>query len=1148
MNDDPQRGGLAPRAMRSPQSISGKMMSPEDGGYAELCVTTNFTFLTGASHPEELVARAAELGISAIAITDRNSLAGVVRAHSALREIKRALEDGVAGADGTVSIRGQSVHDPSSRQSRDGAGVQAPPRLPQLIIGTRLVLTDSAIEWLALPTDRAAYARLSRLLSLGKRRAKKGQCDLTLSDLHAAAEGMILIALPPDPLHNPAPDALLRDMGRRFPGHVFVGAGPRYDGRDAARLRHLAGLAQRSAVPMVAVGDVLMHHGRRRRLADVLTCIREGMTIDAIGRRALPNAERRLKPPADMARLFRDHPAAIRRTLEIAGRCAFSLDELSYEYPDEVTGGEPPQKRLERLTAEGLRRRFPHGVPVDTLGKVEKELRIIKALNFAAYFLTVNDIVAFARSRGILCQGRGSAANSVICYALGITEVAPDTIAMVFERFMSEARGEPPDIDVDFEHERREEVIQHIYETYGRHRAGLTATVIHFRTRAAIREVGKVMGLSEDLLASLTGSSWGWSSRPPGPEALAELGLNPEDRRLEQTLHLIGEIIGFPRHLSQHVGGFVITKGRLDELCPIENAAMEERTVIEWDKDDINALGILKVDVLSLGMLTAIRKCFGLIEQHGGPVFTLENLPREDVPTYDMLCRADAIGVFQVESRAQLNFLPRMKPREFYDLVIEVAIIRPGPIQGGMVHPYINRRQGKEPVNLPSTDLRPVLERTLGVPLFQEQAMQIAVVAAGFSPEEADRLRRSLATFKRMGTIATFRDRFISGMLERDYDLPFAEQCFAQIEGFGEYGFPESHAASFALLVYASAYLKCHHPAAYACALLNSQPMGFYAPAQIVRDLREHRAEVRPVCVNQSEWDNTLQMRADGKLALRLGFRQIKGLREGDAAWIVAARGNGYPDPESLWRRAGVPPAAMERLAEADAFAGMQLNRRDALWAVRAIRAPKPLPLFDQDGEGIKEDTPDLPQMTLGEQVIDDYLALRLSLRAHPMEILRPHLPGLTPHADLPHAPNRVSVCGLVITRQRPGTASGVIFITLEDETDVCNVVVWPKVYEKFRRIVIGGRLLRISGRLQREEGIIHLIADDVEDLSPTLAILGDLAIEAIDPTEGRGDEVRRPVTTRELPPNHPLRARSLRGMRHPRDQAKILFPMSANT
>ena len=1112
--------------------------SDDLAGYAELCVTSNFTFLTGASHPEELVARAAELGLAAIAITDRNSLAGVVRAHSALREIARGLEGG-----GVVTIRGQVVHDPSSRQTRGGAGLALPPRVPKLVIGVRLVLADTPVEWLALPTDRAAYARLSRLLSTGKRRAKKGHCLLALADLQAAAEGMILIALPPDAAVAAAPVAMLRDMVRRFPGDVFLGAAPRYDGRDAARLSARARLAQRSGAPMVAVGDVVMHHGRRRRLADVLTCLRDKTTIDAIGRRALPNAERRLKSPGDMARMFRDHPAALKRTLEIAGRCAFSLDELSYEYPDEVTNGEPPQRRLERLTGAGLRRRFPGGVPEGTMQKVEKELRIIGVLGFAAYFLTVNDIVDFARSRGILCQGRGSAANSVICYALGITEVAPDVIAMVFERFMSEARGEPPDIDVDFEHERREEVIQHIYETYGRHRAGLTATVIHFRSRAAIREVGKVMGLSEDLLAALAGTSWGWSSRAPGPEALAELGLNPEDRRLALTLELVAEIIGFPRHLSQHVGGFVITKGRLDELCPIENAAMDGRTVIEWDKDDIDALGILKVDVLSLGILTCIRKSFDLIAQHGGTRWDLETLPREDPDTYAMLSRADAIGVFQVESRAQMNFLPRMKPREFYDLVIEVAIIRPGPIQGGMVHPYINRRQGREPVVLPNTDLRAVLERTLGVPLFQEQAMQIAVVAAGFTPEEADRLRRSLATFKRMGTIGTFRDRFINGMLDRNYDLPFAEQCFAQIEGFGEYGFPESHAASFALLVYASAWLKRHHPAAFACALLNSQPMGFYAPAQIVRDVRDHRVEVRPICVNNSEWDNTLEPRADGKLALRLGFRQIKGLRSEDAEWIVAARANGYPDVESLWRRAGVPPAALEHLAEADAFAGMQMNRRDALWAVRAIRAPKPLPLFGPEGEGIREPVADLPQMTLGEQVINDYLSLRLSLRAHPMEILRPHLDGLTAHCDLPGAPTRVSVCGLVITRQRPGTASGVIFITLEDETGVSNVIVWPKVYAQFRRVVIGGRLLRVTGRLQRDQGVIHLIAETVEDLSPMLGMLGDLGAEAIDPTEGRGDEVRRPVALRELPAGHPLRARSQRGMRHPRDQAKALFP-----
>jgi error-prone DNA polymerase len=1110
-------------------------------GYAELCAMSNFTFLTGASHPEELVVRAAELGLSALAVADRNSVAGVVRAHVALREIRRAAAEG-----GEVRVRGQVRLDPSSRQQLGGGGgLVVEGVLPRLIPGARLVLVDCPIDWVALPTDRAAWSRLTRLLSLGKGRAAKGDCHLTLADLQERGEGMILLALPPDPLAGPVPEGVLADMARRFPGDVALGAAPRYDGRDGARLVALATLAQRVGAPMVATNDVALHHARRRHLADVLTCIREGVTIDALGRRALPHAEHRLKGAAEMARVFADHPAALARTVQLAARCAFSLDDLSYEYPDEVSGPEPPQARLERLTAQGLRRRFPDGVPAGTLAKVEKELRVIARLQFAAYFLTVNDIVEFARSQGILCQGRGSAANSVICYALGITEVAPDVISMVFERFMSEARGEPPDIDVDFEHERREEVIQWIYARYGRHRAGLTATVIHFRTRAAIREVGRAMGLSSDLIAALAGLQWGWSASAPSPEALREMGLDPGEPRLRRTMRLVAEIIGFPRHLSQHVGGFVITRGRLDELCPIENAAMEGRTVIEWDKDDIDALGILKVDVLSLGMLTAIRKCFDLIEQQGGPAYDLETIPREDPATYAMLCKGDSVGVFQVESRAQMNFLPRMKPRQFYDLVIEVAIVRPGPIQGGMVHPYINRRQGKEPVVLPSTELRAVLERTLGVPLFQEQAMQIAVVAAGFTPDEADKLRRSLATFRRMGTIGTFRDRFIGGMLERGYEPAFAEACFAQIEGFGEYGFPESHAASFALLVYASAWMKRHHPAAFTCALLNSQPMGFYAPAQLVRDLREHGGEVRPVCVNRSAWDCTLEARADGRLALRLGFRQIKGLRAEDADWIIAARGNGYPDVESLWRRAGVPPATLERLAEADAFAGLPLSRRDALWAVRAIRAPKPLPLFGIEGEGVVDAVPNLPTMTLGAQVVEDYLALRLSLRAHPMEILRPHLPGLTAHAALPAAPPKVSVCGLVITRQRPGTASGVIFVTLEDETGVCNVIVWPKVYERFRRAVIGGRLLRVTGRLQREQGIIHLLAEEVQDLSDRLGLLGDpghpAGPGAIDPTGGRGDEARRPVQARELPPHHPLRGRA--GARHPRDQAKKLFP-----
>ena len=1265
--------------------------SEETPRYAELCVTSNFTFLTGASHPEELVTRAAELGLEAIAITDRNSLAGVVRGFSALKELQRevdeaiairsarqidpcsrqdvgtgatvarpeqlmtggaeeggaqktarlALDDlrpetalspdpdpdtdadtgmdadtgvsapkatgagdegpgvaasgaarvravlsgiapkmgGQAGADGDAEGHaGHAVEaifgtggtgaetraelvprsgapisaacDAAAQQAAasaagDGAPVsgngaagqkarpRSAPHLPRLIAGCRLVLRDSPAHWLALPTDRAAYARLSRLLTLGKRRAEKGQCHLDLRDLLEGGEGMILIALPQKGPGDAQTADHLRRAARAFPGQVFLGAAPRYDGSDREHLNRCALLAQRSSAPMVAVGDVLMHRASRRQMADVLTCMREHITIDQIGTRALPNAERRLKGAADMARMFRDHPGALRRSVEIAARCSFGLNELSYEYPDEISTHETPQARLERLVWQGLDRRCPKGIPDRYAALARKELRMVADLGFAAYFLTVHDIVQFARGQGILCQGRGSAANSILCYALAITDVTPEQITMVFERFVSKYRGEPPDIDVDFEHERREEVIQHIYATYGRHRAGLCATVIHFRGRAAIREVGKVMGLSQDVTAALSGQNWGWSLSGTEEDRLREIGLDPEDRRLAQTVRLIGEIVGFPRHLSQHVGGFIITKGRLDELCPIENAAMEDRTVIEWDKDDIDTLGILKVDILSLGMLTCIRKSFDLIAQHRGKQLSIATVPQGDGQTYDMLCRADAIGVFQVESRAQMNFLPRMRPREFYDLVIEVAIVRPGPIQGGMVHPYINRRQGREGVEFPSEELRQVLGKTLGVPLFQEQAMQIAVVAAGFTPEEADRLRRSLATFRKMGTISTFRDRFIGGMLDRGYNIEFAERCFSQIEGFGEYGFPESHAAAFAMLAYVSAWLKRHHPAEFACALLNSQPMGFYAPAQIVRDAREHRIEVRPVCVNHSDWDNTLERRADGSLALRLGFRQIKGFREEDAGWIVAARGNGYRDPQGIWLRAGVSPPVLERLAEADAFAGLGLARRDALWQVRAIRGQQPLPLFNDpiDGEGIAEPDVPLPAMHLGEEMVEDYVATRLSLRAHPMELIRPHLSGLTPHADLGAAPlGQVAVCGLVITRQRPGTASGVIFLTLEDETGVSNVVVWPKVYERFRREVMGGRLLRVSGYLQREGIVIHLIAQRIEDMSGHLTQLGHPLADDIGHTSPPADEAPRPATRRPT-------------ARHPREQAKRLFP-----
>ena len=1098
--------------------------------YAELCVTSNFTFLTGASHPEELVLRAVELGLSAIAITDHNSLAGVVRAYSALKELARDTVE-------PIKIKSGQQLDHSSRQPISPSMELPRPeraRLPKLIVGCRLLLRDSPVDWIALPQDRPAYARLSRLLTLGKSRAEKGKCYLDMSDILEGCTGIILIALPQKNIHEKQVHEHIQAAVHCYPGHVFVGAAPKYNGLDHEYLKACANLAHRTSAPMVALGDILMHHGSRRQLADVLTCMREHITIDEIGTRALPNAERRLKAGADMARMFHAHPAAIKRSLEIAARCGFCLSELSYEYPDEISGTETPQERLTRLAEEGLKRRYPSGVPQKAYAKVKKELALVQKLQFAAYFLTVHDIVQYARSQGILCQGRGSAANSILCYLLGITDVSPETISMVVERFVSEHRGEPPDIDVDFEHERREEVIQHIYAKYGRRRAGLCATVIHFRSRAAIREVGKTMGLSQDVTANLSGQIWGMSSGGADPERIRELGLDLNDKRLAQTIRLIGEIIGFPRYLSQHVGGFVITKGRLDELCPIENAAMEDRTVIEWDKDDIDALGILKVDILSLGMLTCIRKCFDLIEAHeGGERLSIASVPQADSSTYEMLCAADAVGVFQVESRAQMNFLPRMKPREFYDLVIEVAIVRPGPIQGGMVQPYIRRRQGFEEAEPFGPALEEVTRKTLGVPLFQEQAMQIAVVGAGYSAEDADHLRRSLASFRRMGTIGAHRERFINGMLGNGYSAEIAKKCFSQIEGFADYGFPESHAAAFALLAYVSAWLKRHHPAVFACGLLNSQPMGFYAPAQIVRDAREHHVEVRPICVNNSEWDNTLERRADNSLALRLGFRQIKGFRKDDADWIVAARGNGYPAPDSLWLRAGIAPNVLERLAEADAFHDMRLGRRNALWHVKAIRGRQALPLFNDpiEGEGIREPAVDLPAMHLGEEVVEDYVAMRLSLRAHPMELLRPDMPDIMTHAALATAPQtRITVCGLVITRQRPGTASGVVFLTLEDETGVSNVVVWRKVYEQFRRAVMGGRLLRITGQLQREGTVVHLIAQHIEDMSSRLSELGHPMGNEIGDTTTQSDDAPRPVRN---PPS----------ARHPREQAKRLFP-----
>ena len=1083
--------------------------------YAELYTISNFTFLTGASHPEELVIRARELGLSAIAVTDRNSFAGIVRGHAAAKEI----------------------------------GVR-------YIVGVRLVLSDGG-EILAYPENREAYGRLCRLLTTGKRRCEKGSCELHLSDVLEYGEGSVLIV----PEQELAP-RIGRALAKAFPEHVFIGLVPRYDGEDDARFREAARFARRAELPLVSLGNVLMHKAARVRLADVLSCIREKTTIDKLGQLAQRNAERRLKSEFEMRRLYHDWPQALANAERIADRCRFSLDELKYEYPDEVTDGVAPDKRLRMLTEAGLKRRYPDGVPLHVRGLVEKELKLIGDLDYARYFLTVHDVVEFARSRGILCQGRGSAANSVVCYALGVTEASPDMITMVFERFISEARNEPPDIDVDFEHERREEVIQHLFEKYGRHRAALCSTVIHFRSRAAIREVGKAMGLSVDVVSALSSQVWGWSESGISDERAKAAGLDITDQRLRMTLELTSEIIGFPRHLSQHVGGFVITRGRLDEFCPIENAAMHDRTVIEWDKDDIDVLGMLKVDVLALGMLTCIRKAFDLLKLWKREDYTLATLPKEDPAIYDMLCEADTIGVFQVESRAQMNFLPRMRPRCFYDLVIEVAIIRPGPIQGNMVHPYIKRRRGEEAVVYPSDDLKPALGKTLGVPLFQEQAMQIAQIAAGFTASEADALRRALGSFRGPGSVENFRERFMKGCLDRGYDLEFAQNCFNQLEGFSGYGFPESHAASFALLVYASSWIKCHHPEVFCCALLNSQPMGFYAPAQIIRDARSHGVKVLPVCAEHSYWENVLEPVGDGSLAVRLGFRQIKGFSEEDGLWLASARGNGYRSIEAIWRRAGLSRPALSKLAGADAFAEYGLTRREALWEVQGLGGDKPLPLFRDTGEGLEDGPVILPVMDTREEVFEDYVAMRLTLREHPVKLLRPDIGRFLPTSQLRDTQDGayVTVCGLVITRQRPGTASGVIFVTLEDETGTANAVVWPKTFERHRKEVMAGRLLRIRGRLQREGIVTHVMSAVIEDLSWMLDTLGysARADDQIDPTYLNADEVKKPVpvqpkdkkqvTGRPLPEEVTYELQKARhaaygtGARHPREQAKKLF------
>ena len=1121
--------------------------------YAELQVTTNFSFLRGGSHAEELIAHATVLGLDAIAITDRNTLSGVVRAHVAAKE----------------------------------AGLR-------LVIGARLDLTDGP-SLLCFPTDRAAYGRLCRLLSLGQGRARKGQCILHLDDVAAFATGQIFVALPPEdgpqeagPQEDRSQEDGPPDDGTGLYGTLnrlkaalgatplYLAASNLYRSDDRARIAMLSALAKRCATPLVATNDVLYHAPHRRPLQDVLTCVRNHTTIAEAGFHLEANAERHLKKPSEIARLFAGFEDAIERTIEIVTACRFSLDELVYEYPDEpVPPGKTAQAHLEALTFAGAHHRFPQGVPADVDATLERELALIKMLNYAPYFLTVHDIVAFARSRGILCQGRGSAANSCVCYVLGITAVNPTEVDLLFERFISSARKEPPDIDVDFEHERREEVIQYIYARYGRDRAGLAATVISYRARSAVRDVGRAMGLSEDTVSALAGRVWGTRSGGTLPEKhVREAGLDPTGPLLATVLELSEDLIGFPRHLSQHVGGFVLTRGPLTEVVPVGNAAMADRTFIEWDKDDIAALGLLKIDVLALGMLSCIRRAFALLDAHHRRPMSLARVPREDAATYDMLCRADSIGVFQVESRAQMNMLPRLKPRTFYDLVIEVAIVRPGPIQGDMVHPYLRRRSGTEAEFYPAPslehgppdELKNILGKTKGVPLFQEQAMRIAMVAAKFSDEDVNELRKAMATFRRRGTIGLLQDKMIGAMVARGYDPEFSTRCFNQIKGFGEYGFPESHAASFAHLVYVSSWLKCHFPAAFACGLLNSQPMGFYAPAQIVRDAAEHRVRVLPVDVNHSGWDCTLEffdshegtkarkgsaygeaafpldgcskqetqnnleglrpaqpLRAfvpscEKNLALRLGLRQIDGFPEAAAARLVAAREEGgmFCDLRELKDRAALSPALAERLASADCFASLGLSRRQALWDARSLIAAPDLPLFAHAAardEGAERAATQLPKMRLSEEVVTDYQTQRLSLKAHPLAFLRADLAerGFVRAADLRERKVRtmVQVAGVVLIRQRPGSAKGVCFITLEDETGVVNLVIWPDLMEKQRRVIMGARLMEVRGRVEYDDEVIHVIAANLTDAT---AALHGLSEDLLEPSIARADEVNRPV------------------------------------
>ncbi|MCO5129904.1 MAG: error-prone DNA polymerase [Xanthobacteraceae bacterium] len=1081
--------------------------------YAEIGVTTNFSFLRGASHPQEYVRRASKYGLYAIGIADRNTLAGVVRAYGEYGNLARARYK------------------------------------PKLLIGARLVFTDGTPDILAYPRDRAAYGRLCQLLSRGKLAAAKGECHLRFDDLAAFSEGLLAVVVPDYRIRVRETSQALDALARLPVEGVWLAAALHHRGDDARRMARLQRLAAAAGVALIATNDVLYHLHQRRRLQDVLCCIRDKVTVAAAGRRLQAHAERHLLRPNEMARLFKPWPEALAETVRFADRVSFSLDQLKYQYPDEpVPPGKTAQQHLTDLTWAGVARYFPQGIDDGLRATLNKELALIAELNYAHYFLTVHDIVQWARAQNILCQGRGSAANSAVCYVLGITSVNPAEIDLLFERFISKERLEPPDIDVDFEHSRREEVMQYVYRRYGRHRAAIIATVIHYRPRSAIRDVGKALGLSEDVTAALADTVWGHHGDGLDDRQVRQAGLDPDNPTVSRAVNLATRLIGFPRHLSQHVGGYVLTQDRLDTYAPIGNAAMADRTFIEWDKDDVDAMRMMKVDVLALGMLTCIRKCFDLIARHKGERWRLATIPREIPEVYDMLCEGESLGVFQVESRAQMNMLPRLRPRTFYDLVIEVAIVRPGPIQGDMVHPYLKRRKMREedieypyPKGGDRNELKAILRRTRGVPLFQEQAMRIAIDAAKFTSEEANGLRRAMATFRHVGTIHKFEAKMVGSMIARGYDADFAKNCFEQIKGFGSYGFPESHAAAFAQLVYVSSWLKRFHPDAFCCGLLNSQPMGFYAPAQIVGDARKNGVTVRAVDVSHSFSQSTLEGRCGAHHAVRLGFRQIDGFKwrdpdemnSSDDDWgerIVAARARGpFASLEDFAQATRLPKRALVLLADADAFRSVGLDRRAALWAVRRLPDDAPLPLFMAAAarEQPDEIARPLPAMPPPERVMADYQTVRLSLNGHPMQFLREGFSaqGVVACREVCDARDggRVRCAGVVLVRQRPGSAKGVVFMTLEDETGIANIVVWPKVMARFRKEVMGARLVLVEGRIQSSpEKVVHLVAERLIDRSRDLLALANDALAA--PPGAQPDvpaqKHRHPRNVRLLPPS----------------------------